>query len=73
MWFDPCGQNAGAEACNALNGLPAEVISEYGTDAPEGVITGYRIGGHFYFRTSTSKLYVFGGTPRTSTGWVILN
>lgn len=73
MWLDPCGTNAGTESCNALNGLPTAPISETGEGSPEGVVTGYRVGGHFYYATDTSKLYVFGGTPRENTGWVILN
>lgn len=63
----------GAEVCAAASGLPGEMISQTGTVAPEGVITGYRVGGHFYYRTTTNKLYVFGGVPRTAVGWQILN
>lgn len=74
MLIDPCGTGAAAAACQAAQGLPLEVTySPPGTDDPEGNVVGYVTGGQFYFRTSTSKLYVFGGTPRTSTGWVILN
>lgn len=71
--FSPCDE--GAMACNLAQGLPTEgpIMSPPGTVAPENNIVGYLTGGHFYFRTSTSKLYVFGGTPRTSVGWIILN
>jgi hypothetical protein len=73
MAFDPC--NPGADACNLAQGLPTQgpIMSPPGTDDPEGAVTGYITGGQFYWRTSTSKLYVFGGVPRENTGWVILN
>lgn len=70
--MDPCFTNASEEACAAANGLPATTQTTSGTDAPEGNVVGYRVG-DLYVRTSTSKLYFFNGTPRSSTGWVILN
>lgn len=71
--MDPCYSNASQEACIAAQGLPSGTDSSYGTADPENNVIGMITGGSFYFRTSTSKLYVFGGTPRTSVGWVILN
>lgn len=72
-WTDPCGLLNQQAVCNNANGLPTSPISQTGTDAPENNVTGYLVGGHFYYRTTTNKLYVFGGTPREKTGWQILN
>ena len=43
-----------------------------GTEAPDGVVTGYTVG-QIYSQTSGGallRLWVFTGTPGTSTGWV---
>lgn len=61
------------EACYNGSGYPINPPSAWGPDAPEGLVIGLRIGGHFYFNTATDKLYVFGGVPGEKTGWVILN
>lgn len=73
MWTDRCGTLNQQAVCDTQNGVPSTPFIQRGTDAPEGVVTGYAVGNHLYFRTSTGKLYIFNGTVGTDTGWVILN
>jgi hypothetical protein len=75
--MDPCGQLNQQDVCNTANGLltrPVVQLSTATSDvAPENNVTGLTVGQHFYFRTSTGKLYIFNGTVGTKVGWVILN
>lgn len=75
--FQDCSGALNQQAvCYTANGQPSSPIvqvSSGANPAPENNIIGLAVGQHFYWRTSTSKLYIFGGTPGTAVGWVILN
>ncbi len=73
-WIPPCTADQTADACAKANGWPDpfQFNMQSGSAAPENAVTGFGPAS-FYFRTGTSKLYVFGGTPGTEVGWNILN
>lgn len=73
MWLDPCGTLNQQAVCNNARGLPTEPFTQVGTDAPENNVTGHAVGLHQYWKSSTNKMYIFGGTVGTKVGWVILN
>lgn len=79
MYIDPCGLLNQQAVCNNAQGLPTSPFTQVGYTGtpfdvdPENNITGIAIGLHQFWRQSTSKMYVFGGTPGTKVGWTILN
>lgn len=79
MYIDPCGSLNQQAACNSANGQPTSPIVQVGLTgtaldvAPENNIAGLAVGQHLFFRQSTAKLYIFGGTVGTKVGWTILN
>lgn len=73
MWTDPCGVLNQQAVCSTQRGQPAQPFVQVDSEAPENVHTGFAVGLHLYWRTTTNKMYVFGGTVGTKVGWVILN
>lgn len=79
VFYDRCGTLNQQAVCQTANGQPYGPIVEVGYTgtakdvAPENNITGLAIGLHSFWRQSTNKMYVFGGTVGTKVGWNILN
>lgn len=76
---DPCGLLNQQAVCNTANGQPSSPVIQVALTgsaldvAPENNIAGLAVGLHLFFRQSTAKLYIFGGTVGTKVGWTILN
>lgn len=66
-----CFLDAQEVACAKARGWPSGPQTTNGTSDPEGSVIGYWPG-DIFVNTETGEVFVFVGTPGTSTGWIQL-